>query len=371
MFSCLSHNCCYSCVGRGSRIVEPSVLVIKSTPPQIIAGNGEPLKSAAIPPPQAQATTAAGVKETNSITEELDLQMERRRINQYTLIRVVGEGTSGVVHLAHHANNPSLSFAIKELSKSRLKKRYVRQLHNRSASSRSLLISPSSLSASSLSLNQQQQLLAPPTQPQPPPPLASSLAALSATGTTTNNPAATTTTTTTATATATAITAMDQSRLGAGMFLRAPIAAATTVPANCSASHAAAAVNQDEWQRELRTEIFALRHLQSDACGGPHPNIVRLYEVLNDPEVDSMFLVFDYCPNGPLIKLNGNNIGGATSATATATANGGGRTAKEICRVFRQLCSAVQFSKSFFFYLHANKLSCLALSSAFEWDRAL
>jgi serine/threonine protein kinase len=35
-----------------------------------------------------------------------------------------------------------------------------------------------------------------------------------------------------------------------------------------------------------------------------HPNVVRLVEVLNDPNHPSLYLVVEYCANGPLMKKN-------------------------------------------------------------------
>lgn len=37
-----------------------------------------------------------------------------------------------------------------------------------------------------------------------------------------------------------------------------------------------------------------------------HPNIVRLIEVLDDPNVDALYIVMEYVKNGPLLKkMNG------------------------------------------------------------------
>jgi [calcium/calmodulin-dependent protein kinase] kinase len=41
--------------------------------------------------------------------------------------------------------------------------------------------------------------------------------------------------------------------------------------------------------RLIRHEIAILKKLD-------HPNVVELYEVLDDPSKDGMYMVFEYCP---------------------------------------------------------------------------
>lgn len=43
----------------------------------------------------------------------------------------------------------------------------------------------------------------------------------------------------------------------------------------------------------VRTEVAIMKKLR-------HPHVVRLYEALDDPEKDSLYLVFDYCAHGPI-----------------------------------------------------------------------
>ncbi|KAJ1934603.1 hypothetical protein EC988_008756, partial [Linderina pennispora] len=47
----------------------------------------------------------------------------------------------------------------------------------------------------------------------------------------------------------------------------------------------------------IRMELAIWKKLQ-------HQNLVRLYEVLNDPEQDVLYLVMDLCGNGPVQKLD-------------------------------------------------------------------
>jgi serine/threonine protein kinase len=47
----------------------------------------------------------------------------------------------------------------------------------------------------------------------------------------------------------------------------------------------------------VRTEIAILKKLD-------HPNVVKLYEVLDDPTHDSLFMVFELCEKGCILDLN-------------------------------------------------------------------
>lgn len=47
---------------------------------------------------------------------------------------------------------------------------------------------------------------------------------------------------------------------------------------------------------DVRKEVAILKKMK-------HPNVVRLYEVIDDPDNDKMFLVMEYVQNGPVLKL--------------------------------------------------------------------
>ena len=49
----------------------------------------------------------------------------------------------------------------------------------------------------------------------------------------------------------------------------------------------------------VKTEIAILKKLN-------HPNVVKLFEVLDDPSQDSMFMVFELCKNGTIMHLDDN-----------------------------------------------------------------
>ncbi|PVV01300.1 hypothetical protein BB560_004286 [Smittium megazygosporum] len=59
-------------------------------------------------------------------------------------------------------------------------------------------------------------------------------------------------------------------------------------------------------ESEKNQEFYLIRHELAVQIKLNHPNLVKLYEVLNDDENDSIHMVFDYCENGPVydIKIN-------------------------------------------------------------------
>lgn len=49
----------------------------------------------------------------------------------------------------------------------------------------------------------------------------------------------------------------------------------------------------------IRPEIAIMKRMR-------HPNVVRLYEVLDDPINQLIYMVFEYCGDGPVIRMRGN-----------------------------------------------------------------
>lgn len=49
----------------------------------------------------------------------------------------------------------------------------------------------------------------------------------------------------------------------------------------------------------VRTEVAIMKKLR-------HPNVIRLYEVLDDPDGEKLYMVFEYCANGPIFKIRPN-----------------------------------------------------------------
>ncbi|OLY83124.1 Serine/threonine-protein kinase ppk34 [Smittium mucronatum] len=51
---------------------------------------------------------------------------------------------------------------------------------------------------------------------------------------------------------------------------------------------------------ETQDQFYLIRHELAIHKKLRHPNVVMLYEVIDDPEDDSISMVFDYCEKGPL-----------------------------------------------------------------------
>lgn len=49
----------------------------------------------------------------------------------------------------------------------------------------------------------------------------------------------------------------------------------------------------------VRTEVAIMKKLH-------HPNVVQLYEVLDDPDGEAIYMVFEYCPDGPVCQVTPN-----------------------------------------------------------------
>ncbi|PVU92077.1 hypothetical protein BB559_003857 [Furculomyces boomerangus] len=60
-------------------------------------------------------------------------------------------------------------------------------------------------------------------------------------------------------------------------------------------------------ENEEKTDFYLIRHELAVHKKLKHPHIVKLYEVLDDDENDAIFMVFDYCENGPLFEINPEN----------------------------------------------------------------
>ncbi|KAN0063859.1 hypothetical protein ACQY0O_003464 [Thecaphora frezii] len=140
-----------------------------------------------------------------------------RIINQYRMTSVIGQGSYGTVHRATLADDPSVTFAIKEFGKTRLRKSH--RAANMKRSSR-------------------------------------------------GGP-------------------RGRSRPRGGF-----------IAAHDSAQQSERSGNQDPKDPLvlIRHEIAILKKLH-------HPNVVKLYEVLDDPSKDSLYMVFENCPDGPVIEV--------------------------------------------------------------------
>lgn len=80
----------------------------------------------------SQPSTPVPVKETlNGSISDHGLEDGQRKLNQYLLLKTIGRGSFGSVELAQDLSSPQQHYAIKEYSKSRMRKR-ARLLNNRS-----------------------------------------------------------------------------------------------------------------------------------------------------------------------------------------------------------------------------------------------
>ncbi|OMJ12831.1 Calcium/calmodulin-dependent protein kinase kinase 1 [Smittium culicis] len=59
-------------------------------------------------------------------------------------------------------------------------------------------------------------------------------------------------------------------------------------------------------KNELDTQFYLIRHELAIHKKLKHTNVVQLHEVIDDPDNDSIHMVFDYCKNGPLFDLSAN-----------------------------------------------------------------
>ncbi|KAE8267848.1 hypothetical protein A4X09_0g4495 [Tilletia walkeri] len=77
---------------------------------------------------------------------------------------------------------------------------------------------------------------------------------------------------------------------GSGPAAVPPVAAASAAPARVST---------------LETDpLFLIRHEIAILKKLNHPNVVKLYEVLDDPSQDSLYMVFESCQDGPIIEVH-------------------------------------------------------------------
>lgn len=77
-------------------------------------------------------------------------------------------------------------------------------------------------------------------------------------------------------------------------------------PANRSDPTNGGSNPKQEEQDELKDPLTHIRHEIAILKKLHHPHVVKLFEVLDDPSKDSLYMVFEYCPDGTVIdvKLN-------------------------------------------------------------------
>ncbi|TKY90215.1 hypothetical protein EX895_000213 [Sporisorium graminicola] len=74
-------------------------------------------------------------------------------------------------------------------------------------------------------------------------------------------------------------------------------------PANRSDPAQGGSNPKQEEQDELKDPLTHIRHEIAILKKLHHPHVVKLFEVLDDPSKDSLYMVFEYCPDGTVIDV--------------------------------------------------------------------
>lgn len=104
--------------------------------------------------------------------------------------------------------------------------------------------------------------------------------------------------------------------------------------------------SNETYFEDIRREIAIMKKLV-------HPNVLRLFEVLDDPNVNKMYLVLEYMKEGDLINVlksreissassscGGNNY---NSSTPTSTSNISSLSDLELWNIFRQVVAGIRY----------------------------
>ncbi|CAD6918388.1 unnamed protein product [Tilletia controversa] len=289
-----------------------------------------------------------------------------RTINQYRMLDQIGRGAYGVVYWAELISDPSVTFAIKEFGKTRLRKTYRAANMRKTARMRGRgrgggLMSSSSAESgraesalAALVRQDATDALAAPLPPQPPTPtpvlphatitapgpgpgpeqaaiMQTPQLVMSPSTAELNVPILSSSPTSASPdgdkaaagggiqALARGIKAlqMDPASTGAqrsGFSLDQQSAAELQQaggpsahpagPSSTSGSAAAAAPPPPRASTLETDPLFLIRHEIAILKKLNHPNVVKLYEVLDDPSQDSLYMVFESCSNGPVIEVH-------------------------------------------------------------------
>jgi serine/threonine protein kinase len=94
-------------------------------------------------------------------------------------------------------------------------------------------------------------------------------------------------------------------------------------PSTFTAVGAVAAARQRQ-RDQLEREVLAMKKLR-------HRNVVRLYEVIDDPELDRMYLVMQYVEHGPVVTLTPKGVASRTIEP------------KKMVSYARQICAGLEY----------------------------
>jgi [calcium/calmodulin-dependent protein kinase] kinase len=104
--------------------------------------------------------------------------------------------------------------------------------------------------------------------------------------------------------------------------------------------------SNETYFEDIRREIAIMKKLV-------HPNVLRLFEVLDDPNVNKMYLVLEYMKEGDLINvlksreissaINSNGENNNNSSIPTTTSNVSSLSDLELWNIFRQVVAGIRY----------------------------
>jgi serine/threonine protein kinase len=106
--------------------------------------------------------------------------------------------------------------------------------------------------------------------------------------------------------------------------VRRPRGARIAVSPSTSTAVGAVAAARQRQRDQLEREVLAMKKLR-------HRNVVRLYEVIDDPELDRMYLVMQYVEHGPVVTLTPEGVASKTIEP------------KKMVSYARQICAGLEY----------------------------
>jgi serine/threonine protein kinase len=94
--------------------------------------------------------------------------------------------------------------------------------------------------------------------------------------------------------------------------------------------------SDETYFEDIKREIAIMKKLL-------HPNILRLFEVLDDPKVNKMYLVLEYMKRGDLINVLKKRGGGDPNAAVTAESQFTPLSDFEVWNITKQLVAGIRY----------------------------
>ncbi|KAK0555945.1 hypothetical protein OC846_001497 [Tilletia horrida] len=201
------------------------------------------------PTPTANSSFSYSYRETLNARTEINADGSRT-LNQYRMLRQVGRGAYGTVYHAELVDDPEMTFAIKEIGKAKMRRTY------RAANMRKMARMRGGRGGG-----------------------AGGRGGGHVGGSSTPQRAG-----------------FSLDPQSAAQYTSAAAAAAAGQPAPTPSPTRKTTLENDPLFL-IRHEIAILKKLH-------HPNVVKLYEVLDDPTQDGLYMVFENCPDGPVIDVS-------------------------------------------------------------------